>query len=127
VRSNTATPTCNGRFEDLGQEFPEDPEVGVFTGALIPLLTEAMHLPTHPLAEAQYYAAAAALHQQIVAAVEAPARHLGIRQIQDIFREHPDRLYHWVTDLPVGRQVAASRPTTIAASVNCAPRSSPVR
>ncbi len=108
--------------EDLGKEFPEDPEVGAFTGTLIPLLTEAMRLPTYPLADGQYYAAAVALHQQIVAAVEAPARHLGIRQIQDIFREHPARLYHWVMD----RQVPADnnrcerelRPTVIARKVS---------
>jgi hypothetical protein len=115
--------------EDLGKEFPEDPEVGVFTGALIPLPTEAMHLPTQPLAEAQYYAAAAALHQQIVAAVEAPARHLGIRQIQDIFREHPDRLYHWVTDRRVPPDNNRCEPVCVSAQAgaNCAPRSSPGR
>lgn len=108
--------------EDLGKECPEDPEVGAFTGTLIPLLAEAMHLQRQPLADPDYYAAAAALHQQIVAAVEAPARHLGIRQIQDIFREHPARLYHWVTDRQVppdnNRCERELRPTVIARKVS---------
>jgi len=108
--------------EDLGKEFPEDPEVVAFTGTLIPLLAKVMHLQSQPLADPDYYAAAAALHQQIVAAVEAPARHLGIRQIQDIFREHPERLYHWVTDRQVppdnNRCERELRPTVIARKVS---------
>lgn len=106
--------------EDLGKECPEDPEVGAFTGTLIPLLAEVMHLQSQPLADPDYYAVAAALHQQIVAAVEAPARHLGIRQIQGIFREHAARLYHWVTD----RQVP---PDNNRCERELAPRSSPAR
>lgn len=108
--------------EDLGKEFPDTPEVGAFAGTLIPLLAEAMHLPTQPLADAQYSVAAAAIHQQIVAAVEHPARHLGIQHIQDIFREHPDRLYHWVTDRRVppdnNRCERELRPTVIARKVS---------
>jgi transposase len=107
---------------ELGKAFPDTPEVEAFTGTLIPLLAETMHLPTRPLAEAEYYAAAAALHQQIVAAVDQPARHLGIRQLQDIFREHPDRLYHWVADRQVppdnNRCERELRPTVIARKVS---------
>jgi transposase len=108
--------------EDLGKECPEDPEVTAFTGTLLPLLAEAMHLQRQPLADAAYYAAASALHQQVVAAVEAPARHLGIRQLQDIFWEHPTRLYHWVTDRTVppdnNRCERELRPTVIARKVS---------
>ncbi len=108
--------------EDLGKEFPDALEVGAFTGTLIPLLAAAMHLQRQPLSDSEYYAQAAELKQQIVATVEQPAQHLGIRQIQDIFREHPDRLYHWVTDRAVppdnNRCERELRPTVIARKVS---------
>jgi transposase len=108
--------------EDLGKEFPDVPEVGAFTATLIPFLAAAMYLQSQPLAEPDYYAQAATLHQQIVATVEQPAQHLGIRRIQDIFREHPDRLYHWVTDRWVppdnNRCERELRPTVIARKVS---------
>ncbi len=66
--------------------------------------------------------AAAQLKDQIGALVEQPAQHLGVRQIQDIFREHPDRLYHWVTDRTVpadnNRCERELRPTVIARKVS---------
>jgi transposase len=108
--------------EDLGKECPEDPEVAVFTGTLIPLLADVMHLQRQPLADAAYHAAAAALHEQLLAVVEAPARHLGIRRLQDIFSAHPTRLYHWVTDRTVppdnNRCERELRPTVIARKVS---------
>lgn len=108
--------------EDLGKEFPDAPEVGAFTGTLIPLLAGAMHLQRQPLSDSEYYAQAAALKRQIVAAVEQPAQHLGIRRIQEIFREHPDRLYHWVADRTVppdnNRCERELRPTVIARKVS---------
>ena len=108
--------------EDLGQEFPDAPEVAAFTATLIPLLAAAMHLHSQPMPDPQYYAQAAAIQQQIVATVEQPAQHLGIRRIQDIFREHPDRLYHWVADRQVppdnNRCERELRPTVIARKVS---------
>jgi transposase len=103
--------------EDLGKEFPAEPEVGAFTGTLIPLLAAAMHLQRQSLADPAYSRAAAQLKAQIGAVVEQPAQHLGIRRLQDIFREHPDRLYCWVTD-----RTGPSRPTTTGPNANCAPR-----
>lgn len=108
--------------EDLGKEFPDAPEVAAFTATLIPWLAAAMHLQSQPLSESEYYAQATAIHQQIVATVEQPAQHLGIRRIQDIFRKHPDRLYHWVTDRQVppdnNRCERELRPTVIARKVS---------
>ncbi len=108
--------------EDLGKEFAAEPEVDAFTGTLIPLLAEAMHLRSQPLADPDYSTAAAQLKDQIGALVEQPAQHLGVRQIQDIFREHPDRLYHWVTDRTVpadnNRCERELRPTVIARKVS---------
>jgi len=108
--------------EDLGKEFPDAPEVAAFTGTLIPRLAEAMHLQREPLSDADYSAQAAAIKQQILATVEQPAQHLGIRRIQGIFQEHPDRLYHWVTDRTVppdnNRCERELRPTVIARKVS---------
>jgi transposase len=107
---------------DLGKEFPDTPEVGVFTETLIPLLAEAMHLQGQPLPDPDYYTAAAQMKAQIGAVVEQPAQHLGIRRVQDIFQEHPDRLYHWVTDRTVppdnNRCERELRPTVIARKVS---------
>jgi transposase len=108
--------------EDLEKEFPAAPEVAAFTGTLGRLLADAMHLPRQPLSDDAYSAQAEQLKAQIVAAVEQPAQHLGIRQIQDLFREHRDRLYHWVTDRAVppdnNRCERELRPTVIARKVS---------
>lgn len=108
--------------QDLGKEFPDIPEVGAFTATLSPRLAEAMHLPHQPLSDREYYTQAEALKQQIVATVEQPAQHLGIQHVQDIFRAHPDRLYHWVTDRAVppdnNRCERELRPTVIARKVS---------
>ncbi len=107
---------------DLGKEFPDSPEVGAFTATLSPLLADAMRLQRQPLPDPAYYTVAAQLKDQIGAVVEQPAQHLGIRQLQDIFREHPDRLYHWVTDRTVppdnNRCERELRPTVIARKVS---------
>jgi transposase len=108
--------------EDLGKEFPAEPEVAAFTGTLVPLLADAMHLQGQPLPDPAYSTAAAQLKERIEALVEQPAQHLGIRQLQDIFRAHPDRLYHWVTDRTVpadnNRCERELRPTVIARKVS---------
>lgn len=108
--------------EDLEREFPAAPEVAAFTGTLSRLLADAMRLQHQPLADPVYYTAAAALKDQIGAVIEQPAQHLGIRHLQDIFREHPDRLYHWVTDRAVppdnNRCERELRPTVIARKVS---------
>jgi len=108
--------------QDLGKAFPDSAEVGAFTATLGPLLAAAMRLPRQPLPDPAYYPAAAELQAQIEAVVEQPAQHLGIRQLQDIFREHPDRLYHWVTDRAVppdnNRCERELRPTVIARKVS---------
>ncbi len=108
--------------EELEKEFPAEPEVVAFTATLGPLLADAMHLQRQPLADPAYYTAAAELKEQIRTVIEQPARHLGIRQLQDIFRAHPDRLYHWVTDRAVppdnNRCERELRPTVIARKVS---------
>jgi hypothetical protein len=108
--------------EALEQEFPAVPEVAAFTGTLGRLLADAMHLQGQPLPDPAYSAAAAELKDKIEAVVEQPAQHLGIRHLQEIFRAHADRLYHWVTDRAVppdnNRAERELRPTVIARKVS---------
>lgn len=108
--------------EDLAKEFPDNAEVSVFTATLIPPLASAMHLRIQPITDEDYYRQAAALQQTIVSASEQPAQHLGIRHIQDIFRDHADRLYHWVDNRNVpadnNRCERELRPTVIARKVS---------
>jgi len=108
--------------EALEQEFPAVPEVAAFTGTLGRLLADAMHLQGQPLPDPASSAAAAELKDKIEAVVEQPAQHLGIRHLQEIFRAHADRLYHWVTDRAVppdnNRAERELRPTVIARKVS---------
>jgi transposase len=68
-----------------------------------------------PLADAEYYEQARWLKQQIVDLVEQPAQHLGVRQVQGIFRNNAHRLYHW-------GKTGWSRPRTTELNARCAPR-----
>ncbi len=84
--------------EDLETDFPETPEVKNFVTALAPLLAHAITLRTAPLSDPDFYAQAAQLKSQIIEVTNRDARHPAIQKVQDIFREHPDRLYHWADD-----------------------------
>lgn len=108
--------------QDLEKEFPDSNEIRVFVSMLAPLLATAMALRNQPISDDDYYRQAADLERHIRGVAEASAQHLGIRHIQDIFRDNDKRLYHWVTD----RRVAAEnnraerdlRPTVIARKVS---------
>jgi transposase len=108
--------------EDLAKEFPDHPEVRLFTTGLIPLVAQAMHLHSQALSDSQYSFEAHRLQRQIQALVQDPAHHLGIRRIQDIFTDSTHRLYHWVTERQVpadnNRAERELRPTVIARKVS---------
>jgi transposase len=108
--------------EDLAKEFPTDAEVQAFTSGLIPLLAQAMHLLAQAITDEEYYQKARRLKAEIVAVVEAEARHCGVRKLQDLFREKAERLYHWVEDRRVpaenNRAERELRPTVIARKVS---------
>jgi transposase len=108
--------------EKLVKDCPDDDEVTRFTGALIPLLVQAMHLRSQDSSDAAYYRQAAKLRKRIMAVCRSPAHHLGVRAIQDIFTGHEDRLFHWVTDrrVPADNNQAERnlRPTVIARKVS---------
>lgn len=88
---------------DLTKQFPDDAEVVRFVEAFAPLLGKAMGLRRQPIPEALFYKRAQRLKAKIVALVESPAQHLGVRHIQDLFSTQAHRLYHWAAQ----RQVPA--------------------
>ncbi len=108
--------------EDLEKEFPDSKEVQGFVSTFIPLLTLAIGLRNQPLSPTQFHRKALEVKSQIVATVESSAQHLGIRRIQDIFRENNSRLYHWAEDrrVPAENNLAERdlRPTVIARKVS---------
>lgn len=108
--------------EDLEKEFPESQEIKIFTSVMAPLLTEAMKLKNCPITDKEFYRKAADVKSQIIAVIEAPALHLGIRHIQGIFTENAHRLYLWANDrrVPADNNLAERdlRPTVIARKVS---------
>lgn len=98
---------CNAHLlrevEDLEKEFSQNTEVQTFVGTMAPLLATAMNLRSLPISDAQFYEQAAQVKSQIQEGVHAPAQHLGIRRIQEIFHKNAGRLYRWAED----RQIPA--------------------
>jgi transposase len=106
----------------LDKEFPEAPEVKAFVSTVAPQLALAMGLRAQPISDHEFARQAAALKAQIMASMEAPAQHLGIHRVQEIFRAHADRLYHWADDrrVPADNNLAERdlRPTVIARKIS---------
>jgi len=84
--------------EDLETEFPDEKEVKDFCKDFGKLLGKAMKLRTQKISDSRYYKKAEKLKKKIIEALNKNANHLGIRRIQDIFRENENRMYHWVDD-----------------------------
>jgi len=109
-------------LEKLGKDFPDEEEVKSFTGVLIPLLSQSMHLHSQNISDKEYYRKAEKLKKEIMKICRSPAGHLGIRAFQDIFTTHEDRLFHWVDDrrTPADNNRAERdlRPTVIARKVS---------
>lgn len=108
--------------KDLEKDFPDSGEVKAFVSVMAPLLTTAMNLRSQPITDAEYCTKAADIKNQIIAAVESPAIHLGIQHIQNIFHENAHRMYHWADDrrVPAENNLAERdlRPTVIARKVS---------
>jgi transposase len=106
----------------LEKEFPEAAEVTAFVSTAAPLVALAMGLRAQPISDAEFARQAATLKAQIIAVMDQPAQHSGIRRFQDIFRGHADRLYHWAGDrqVPAENNLAERdlRPTVIARKVS---------
>lgn len=108
--------------EDLEKDFPDSDEVKTFVSVMAPLLSSAMKLRTQPIQDTDFYPKATQIKTQILAAINAPSMHLGIRRIQEIFLENAPRLYHWTQDrkVPADNNLAERdlRPTVIARKVS---------
>jgi transposase len=108
--------------EDLEKEFPEDAEIASFVAVVTPQLALAMGLRGQPIPDDEFYRRAAALRAEIKATMTQPARHQGIRRIQDIFRQHEERLYLWAANraIPADNNLAERdlRPSVIARKVS---------
>jgi transposase len=108
--------------QDLGKEFIDEIEVQNFVSALAPQLAEAMHLHNKKITDKQYYLKAKETNNKILKVIDSDACHLGIRNIQQIFRENESRLYHWVDNRNVpadnNRAEKELRPTVIARKVS---------
>lgn len=109
-------------IQDLEKDFPDDDEVKTFVATAAPLLSLAMGLRNQKISDAQFYTKAKKLASQIRKVMKSEARHLGIRHIQDIFRKHKKRLYHWVKNraVPADNNLAERdlRQTVIARKVS---------
>lgn len=106
----------------LETEFPDSDESKTFTAFLSPLLALAMKLRTQPISDDEFTAQAKKVKTEIVAIIERPAIHLGIRRIQDIFRVNEHRMYHWAVDrrVPAHNNLGEQdlRPSVIARKVS---------
>lgn len=108
--------------QDLENEFPEQAEVSTFVAVVAPLLSPAMGLRGRPISDGNFHRQAASLRERIKSAMTQPAKHMGIRRIQDIFRENGHRLHHWAAgrDVPADNNPAERdlRPSVIARKVS---------
>lgn len=108
--------------QDLEKDFPDENEIKTFVATTAPLLSLAMGLKNQTISDAVFQPQAKKLGSQIRTVMKNPAQHLGIRRIQDIFRDNKKRLYHWTKNrnTPADNNLAERdlRPTVIARKVS---------
>jgi transposase len=109
-------------LQDLEKEFPDQAEVRSFVQTVAPLLAAAMGLRGMGLSPQQYRKQAQDLRRKLKRAMNAPARHLGARAYQDLFRQNAKRLYHWADDsaIPAENNLAERelRPLVVARKIS---------
>ena len=108
--------------KDLEKCFPENVEVKAFVEALAPKLANAISLRTLDITKRQFRHQAARIKDAIIEITNRQARHPAIQNIQDIFRQKADRLYHWADDrnVPADNNLAERelRPLVIARKIS---------
>ncbi|MGB8226450.1 MAG: IS66 family transposase [Sedimentisphaerales bacterium] len=108
--------------KDMEKDFPENAEVKVFVEALAQQLANAMTLRTLDITKGQFKQQAARIKNAIIGITNGQARHPAIQNIQDIFRQKTDRLYHWADDrnVPADNNLAERelRPLVIARKIS---------
>jgi transposase len=85
-------------------------------------LALAIGLRGQSISDEEFYRRAGTLREEIKAVMAQPARHLGIRHIQDIFRQNEHRLFMWAENraVPADNNLAERdlRPSVIAHKVS---------
>ena len=108
--------------DEVGKQFPDQPEVQGFVSLLSPLLGQAMKLRNVDSTDATFYRRAHHLKNEIISVAMAPAQHPAILAIQNIFTQQKKRLYHWARDRTIpadnNRAERELRPTVIARKVS---------
>lgn len=109
-------------LDDLLKEFPDDTEIAAFVNALSPLLARAMSLRSQGLGLGTFLEQASGIKQKIISHTGAAANHPAIQNFQNIFRQNPERLYHWAEspDVPADNNYAerSFRPEVIARKIS---------
>lgn len=104
--------------QDLVKQFPESQEVGAFVATVAPLIAAAIKLRGKPIDDDEFRRQAAKLEARIKKHMKADAQHAGILNIQRVFLDNEQRLYHWAKDrrVPADNNLAERdlRPTVIA-------------
>jgi transposase len=108
--------------QDLAPEFPAAAAVRALVRTVAPPLALAMGRRAQPLSDPECARQAGALKVPLMASLEEPAPHRGIRRLQAIFRAHIERLSHGAEDrqIPADNNLAERdlRPTVIARNVS---------
>lgn len=109
-------------IEDLQKRHPNNAEIEMFVAVLVPLMVTAIKLRKQPISDKVFKKRAEKIESEIRKTIDAPAKHLGIRRIQELFIEKEKRLYHWVKNrkVPAENNLAERdiRPTVIARKVS---------
>jgi hypothetical protein len=74
--------------QDLEKEFPDVAEVTAFVSTVAPQLALAMGLRAQPISDPEFARQAAALKVPLMASMEEPAQHLGIRRLQETLQRY---------------------------------------
>jgi len=86
------------QVKDLEKDFPDPPEINLFVETLAPLLATGMELRKVEANDSAFKKQAARIVRKIKETVYAEAHHPAVQNVQDIFRQHEKRLYHWAKD-----------------------------
>lgn len=109
-------------LKTLEKDFPDEPEIAAFTDELKPLLKEAISMYRKITDLADYVPKATAVKDKITGVCSRDANHPGIQNFQNIFREHPERLFQWVKspEIPAENNFAERglRPSVIARKIS---------
>ena len=113
---------------DVAEENPSSQDCRTFADSLSSLLREAMRLDSQSQSDEDYYSRAAEIKSEIEKLTDTKSSHPAIDNIQQIFRENHDRLYHWVSDRKVrpdnNHAESGLRPQVIARKISFGSQSS---